>query len=64
MVQSCAGTFLMPCLVNGRTLCYAIIVTLPDDIGVGRKGKEALDGLTDSQLASADDQRRDERTES
>ena len=41
-------TFLVACLINSRALRYAIIVALPDDVGVGREGEKALDCLAET----------------
>ena len=42
----------MACLINSRALGYAIVVALPDDIGVGREGEEALDCLAGTSLSA------------
>lgn len=36
---------LLPGLVDGATLGYTVVVTLPYDAGVCRKGQHTLDGL-------------------
>lgn len=47
--SAAAGTantsFFLPGMVDGRALGYAVIVAFPDDVGVGREGEDALDGL-------------------
>lgn len=40
------GSLFLPSVVDGRSLGYAVIVALPDDVGVGREGEDALDCLT------------------
>ena len=40
----------MACLINSRALGYAIVVALPDDVGVGREGEKALDCLAGASL--------------
>lgn len=64
VVRTCASTFLLPCLINSRTLCNAIVVALPDNVGIGRKCKEALDSLSCTALATTDKLEKGKRTES
>lgn len=42
--------FFLTCLVDGGPLCYAVIVALPHDIGIGREGQDALDSLPTTML--------------
>lgn len=41
-----AITLLMPRLINCRALRYAVIVTLPYDVGVWRESQQTLDCLS------------------
>ena len=47
-----ATTFVLPRLVQGGTLCYAVIVALPNNVGIWRKRKESFDGLSDDRMIS------------
>lgn len=43
--------FLVTSLINGRALGDAIIVTLPDDVGVEREGEQTLDRFSVKEIS-------------
>lgn len=49
-VGSCGSGFLLAGLVNGRALSDAVVVTLPDDVGVDRESEQTLDRFSASLL--------------
>ena len=47
-----ATTLVLPRLVQRGTLCYAVIVAFPNNVGIWRKRKESFDGLSDDRMIS------------
>lgn len=45
-----SGSLVMASLVNSRTLCNTVVVALPDDVGVCRERKQALDRFSGIKL--------------
>jgi hypothetical protein len=45
-----SGGLLVASLVDGRTLCNTVVVALPDDVGVCREIKQALDRFSATKL--------------
>lgn len=45
MVTGVSGGLFLASLVNGRTLSNAVVVALPDDVGVGREAQQTFDGF-------------------
>lgn len=41
-----AGTFVLSSLIDGGPLSYAVVMALPDNVGIWRKSKDAFDGFT------------------
>jgi hypothetical protein len=53
MTCACSG-LVVASLVDGRTLCNTVVVALPDDVGVCRESKQALDRFSESTLDMPD----------
>lgn len=47
-----AATLILPCLVQGGTLCYTVVMAFPDNVGIWRECKESFDGLSDDRTIS------------
>ena len=52
MMLSGATTLVLPGLVQGRSLCYAVAMFPEDDFRVGRKGEKPFDSLPNAILVS------------
>lgn len=45
MISTTADTLVLSRLIDGGPLSYAVVVALPDNVGIRRKSKDAFDGF-------------------